>query len=427
MDIVSTISSIKKATSVNKKKEIIRENKNNRDFADILFYAFNPSCNFGLSEQMLRKPSPRCMSQTTKTWESFRDMCEELLPIKKLDDDTVVGVIQYLRAKPYELRELYIQTLSKTLKIGVGVKIINSVIPGLIPDWEVQQAFKIEKYPLIPGTWFTLTQKLNGVRATYYHGKLYARSGDIYAGLDHIIEEIEECTGDLNYVFDGELTLLDNGELTDNEAFRLASGIINAKNPENKTRICYTIFDCLPVEEFERGCSVNTYSQRREILDCFSRTLFENATYTKILPALYQGTDQTMIDTLLNKMVQEDKEGLIVNLDVPYRRCRHRGILKVKRFYTMDLPIVRCIEGTGKISVMLGSFVLDYKGSELGVGSGFTERQRDRYWTNRKELIGELCEVKYKEVTYDKATGKESLQFPTFVSLRKDKTEVSYD
>ena len=106
MDIVSTISSIKKATSVNKKKEIIRENKNNRDFADILFYAFNPSCNFGLSEQMLRKPSPRCMSQTTKTWESFRDMCEELLPIKKLDDDTVVGVIQYLRAKPYELREL---------------------------------------------------------------------------------------------------------------------------------------------------------------------------------------------------------------------------------------------------------------------------------------------------------------------------------
>ena len=43
MDIVSTISSIKKATSVNKKKEIIRENKNNRDFADILFYAFNPS------------------------------------------------------------------------------------------------------------------------------------------------------------------------------------------------------------------------------------------------------------------------------------------------------------------------------------------------------------------------------------------------
>ena len=35
--------------------------------------------------------------------------------------------------------------------------------------------------------------------------------------------------------------------------------------------------------------------------------------------------------------------------------------------------------------------------------------------------------VKKEIAVYDKATGKESLQFPTFVSLRKDKTEVSYD
>lgn len=70
-------------------------------------------------------------------------------------------------------------------------------------------------------------------------------------------------------------------------------------------------------------------------------------------------------------MVREDKEGLMVNFDVPYKRKRHNGILKVKRFYTMDLHILRCEEGSGRLAGTLGAFVLDYKGNEVNVGSGF--------------------------------------------------------
>ena len=125
-------------------------------------------------------------------------------------------------------------------------------------------------------------------------------------------------------------------------------------------------------------------------------------------------------------MVAEDKEGLIVNLDVPYQRKRHRGILKVKRFYTMDLPIIGWERGTGRLSETLGAFVLEYKGAEVKVGSGFTNEQRAHFWEHREELLGTLCEVKYKEISYDKKTGAESLQFPIFVTLRTDKNDVSY-
>ena len=52
----------------------------------------------------------------------------------------------------------------------------------------------------------------------------------------------------------------------------------------------------------------------------------------------------------------------MVNLDVPYKRKRHNGILKVKRFYTMDLPIIECEEGSGRLAGTLGAFVLNYKG-----------------------------------------------------------------
>ena len=83
-------------------------------------------------------------------------------------------------------------------------------------------------------------------------------------------------------------------------------------------------------------------------------------------------------------------------------------------------------EGSGRLAGTLGAFVLDFKGNEVKVGTGFTDTQRSEYWGNREQLLGTLCEVKYKEISQDKSTGAESLQFPVFVTLRTDKTEVSY-
>ena len=222
----------------------------------------------------------------------------------------------------------------------------------------------------------------------------------------------------------GELTLLDKGNLSDNEAFRKATGIINSE-ATHKTQICYTIFDVVPTQEFENGQSISSYRERRRVLDLMADIL-PASDHVFILPVMYSGTDQSKIGELLNRMVEEDKEGLIVNLDVPYKRKRHNGILKVKKFYTMDLPIIECEEGSGRLTGTLGAFVLDYKGNEVRVGSGFTDEQRESYWHRRDELAGVLCEVKYKEKSSDKSTGAESLQFPVFISLRTDKDGVSY-
>ena len=320
-------------------------------------------------------------------------------------------------------REIYIKLLSKTIRLGVTAKTVNKVIPGLIPEWEVQQAFPVEKYPIPDGTKFWLTQKLNGVRATFYNGQLIARSGIPYKGLDHIIKEIAWAQG-VGFVLDGELTLMNKGELSDNEAFRVATGILNSDDV-NKTSICFTIFDAIPVRDFESPDPKVNYSYRRVILKEIEDYLIE-AEYVRVLHVLYSGTDHAKIDEYLDLMVKEDKEGLMANLDVPYRRARHKGILKIKRFYTMDLPILRCEEGTGRLEGTLGAFVLEYQGNEVKVGSGFNDEQRSTYWQQRDSIAGTLCEVKYKEISSDKNTGLESLQFPVFVQLRTDKTEVSY-
>ena len=418
---IEAINVLRHESGALKKQEVLREFKDNEDFRKLLYYALNPMLTYKVSERTLARQM-QYDPAITLTLCSIYEICETLSKRKALDDATVYQVIAFLSVCSPVERELYTKLLAKTLRLGVTAKTVNKVIPGLIPEWEIQQAYPIDEYPLKDGVWFTLTQKLNGVRATYYKGKLYARSGVPYDGLDHITNVLN--FEDDSYVFDGELTLLDKGELSDNEAFRKATGIINS-DTTHKTEICYTIFDVVPTQEFENGESSSSYRERRRVLDLMVDIL-PVSDHVFVLPVLYSGTDQSKIGELLDRMVEEDKEGLMVNLDVPYKRKRHSGILKVKKFYTMDLPIIECEEGSGRLAGTLGAFVLDYKGNEVRVGSGFTDEQRALYWRRREELAGVLCEVKYKEKSSDKNTCAESLQFPVFLSLRTDKDGVSY-
>lgn len=412
----------------NAKCEFIKAHRDDTYFKRFLYFALNPMLTYNIS----KKSTDKLMAEENFDGQKlifFNDIfecCEHLSRLRGMDDATLRQVKMLLNVKYPEMdeRELYIQLLSKKVRLGIAAKTINKIIPNLIPEWEVQQAYTVEKYPLKEGTEFWLTQKLNGARATLYEGQLLARSGMPYKGLEHITDALSWLRV-AGFVADGELTLKDKGDLSDNEAFRVSTGILNSDNV-NKTVICYTIFDMIPVKDFDALKPQVTYRYRRDILNQFAERIADTDGAVKILPVLYHGTDQSKIEELLEQMVREDKEGLMINTDAPYRRTRHKGILKVKRFYTMDLPIIRCEEGTGRLSGTLGAFVLKYKENEVKVGSGFTDEQREQFWNNRDDMEGLLCEVKYKEISQDKGTGFESLQFPVFVGIRTDKTEVSY-
>lgn len=423
--MIEKIVELQNAQGANAKLAVIQKYKNDASFRNLLYFALNPLITYNLSERRLRNlANVRLEDAKAVFFHDIFDCCEYLSRLRGMDDATVRQVQVFLyNNTPEDEREIYIKLLARTLRLSVTAKTVNKVIPGLIPEWEVQQAYPIDKYPIPEGTEFWLTQKLNGVRATLYRGELISRSGQPYRGLNHIIREVNKWALQTGVVLDGELTLKDKGELSDNEAFRVATGIINSDD-ENKTQICYTIFDVIPRQDFESDSPGVTYSSRRAVLDNLDMML--TSEYTKVLPVLYHGTDQRKIWELLEQMVAEDKEGLMLNTDVPYYRTRHRGILKVKQFYSMDLPILRCEEGSGRLAGKLGAFVLDFKGNEVKVGSGFSDEQRMDYWQKRDEIAGMLCEVKYKEVSSDKNTGMESLQFPIFIRVRDDKTEASY-
>lgn len=412
------IEKLQQANGAKEKHRVMVENADNEEFSKLLYYAFNPRLTYKVSEATLSVEGPH---PHRHIFENFFEVCETLAARAAVTDELLHSVIAWIEDQKFWHWPYYKQILAKTLRCGVTAKSINKAISGLIPEWEVQQAYPIEKHPLKEGTWFAVTQKLNGVRCTYYRGELIGRSGEPFTGLDHIADELSAWS---DLVLDGELTLKDKENLSDNEAFRTATGIINSDSGD-KSRICFTIFDVLPADEFDEGGSYERYSERRARLGGLA-TVLKMAESVSVLPVLYVGNDQSKIEKLLDQMVAEDKEGLMVNLDAPYKCKRHSGILKVKRFYTMDLPIIRIEEGSGKYAGTTGALIVDYKGNEVGVGTGLTDEQRRFFWEFRDTYVGVLAEIKYKEISSDKKTGAESLQFPVFVRLRTDKNEVSF-
>jgi DNA ligase-1 len=412
------------ATNGKKEKEfILNQNKDNQLLKRVLQFVYSPFILSGISDKKINK------NVTNRVGRHFNNVIEVMnyLEENNTGTDEVISNIQYFIRCNYDLQEFYKEIFTKSLKVGCDSKTFNKVWgDNFIPEWEVQQAYSIDKYTLKPNEWFSLSEKLNGNRGTYYDGKIISRQGKEIEGLDHIIADIK-ALGLEEGVLDGELKRNNMDGLSDNENFTIGTGILNADNSD-KSQIQFIIFDALSKEEFQKGIGNLNYKSRlywiEEMKKDIKRLDLQNI---KVVEIYYSGTDQTMIDKYLDKAVSEDKEGLMLNRDVPYKCKRHNGILKVKRFYTMDLKVVDCVEGSGRLKGTLGALVVDLKGNHVNVGSGFDDATRQEIWNSRNDIIGRVVEVKYKEISKDKNSGLESLQFPIYVCLREKGKTVSYD
>lgn len=268
---------------------------------------------------------------------------------------------------------------------------------------------------------------VHNCNGSYYKGRMITRQGKPFTGLDHIIEDIERLPKHENYMFNGELIRKNYDNLSDNDNFQLGTGIINSDDSD-KSCVKFAIYECIPNEEFENGESKLKYKARREqvlnpLATAIARLQTDNL---EVVPIIYEGTDKSVIPLLLDKADKDGWEGLMLNKDTKWKNKRNNGILKIKSFKHSDICCTEIIEGDGKYKGTLGLIKCDYKGHELGVGSGFTDKQRDYYWNNPDEIIGKIVQIKFKAETKNKDGGI-SVQFPIFEIVRTDKTEPSYN
>ena len=403
-------------TSGKKSKEtIIKQNADNELFLECLKFLLDSDITTGLRKKKINKK----VKVYENTCDDIRDMFI-YLSLHNSGTDINIGVVQgYINSLDEDIQDFVRGLLTKSLKIGADAKTVNKVIPGLISTFEIMLGSKADLNKLPKGDKF-VTEKHDGCRCftQIRNGKIImkSRQNKIFEGLIDIENSIKEL-GLNNICIDGELLAIDSNY---ENVYKDTMKIVSTKEKE-KHGIKYMIFDILPIDEFDNKKGVFKYSERRKILDNIKQNEF-----ISITPVLYHGTDNDKVLEVLSICRGNGAEGAMINLDKPYEFKRSKTLLKLKVMNTCDLKIIGFEEGDGKYKGTLGNLICDYKGYQLGVGSGFDDKQREQIWNNQEEYLNRIAEIQYFEETYNDKGGL-SLRFPVFKCIRELGKEVSYN
>lgn len=409
------------------KQEVLTKYKDDEVIKKYLKIAYDPYTVFGISEKKLSK------SVTGVTVYPADNIFDFFYWLEKHNTGTdyAIKMCQATMEKVFVTFEgctwLLKELICKDLSIGCDAKTINSVIPGLIPTFNVMLAEKFfDKPERVEGKEFALTTKIDGGRiiAIKENGQVsfFTRAGQKYEGLVDLENELKEILDD-NFVLDGEITLLDPKGLSSKDQYKETMKITRKDGEKHGVKML--VFDYMPVANFKmQNCPVQ-YSTRRSCLTAmFDIDTFK---YFELLPVIYKGSDVSMITKCLDEAIADGQEGIMINIcDAPYEFKRTTNLLKVKKMNTMDLQIIGFEEGTGRLAGTLGAILVRYKnGNVVKVGSGFADYLRKQIWDNRDTYMGAIVEVKYFEETTNQ-DGGESLRFPIFNDFRPDKLEADF-
>ena len=321
--------------------------------------------------------------------------------------------------KNYE--DLIWNIIDRNLKTRSTTSMINKVVPGLIPTFDVALANAYNDKTAKKVDWndgWYVSRKLDGVRCLTVideNGdiKFFSRAGKPFLTLDALKPSIQKL-GLKSTVIDGEICMTDeNGD----EDFQ---GIIKEIKRKDHTinNPHFFVFDMLRLDEFTNMFSETTLSKRLFI----SELAIENDKYISVLEQL------PCSDKVLEDMMEVSKnggwEGLMLRKNTTYQGKRSNDILKVKKFHDAEYIVVDLenavnrviVEGKEVDELMLKNVVVEHKGNRVQVGSGFSHEQKRYYYENPNQILGKTITVQYFETTKNDK-GEESLRFPVMKGI----------
>lgn len=245
-------------------------------------------------------------------------------------------------------------------------------------------------------------QKLDGIRAIYNpnYKKLQSRTGKIFPGLSHIVEELKTVMGITPLILDGELY---SHTLT----FQEISGIVrkeklSAKDLEISNQIRFIVYDVILDKD---------YNERLTILkDFFKKNKLK---YIELLKTeICKSPD--LVKGFHDRYVQEGYEGLIIrNFKGTYEHTRSKNLQKYKDFEDDEFKIVGFTEGTGIEKGLVIWECETKEGKKFNVRPQGTHEERKKLFKNGTKYIGKLLTVKFFGYTDDGLP-----RFPIGVALR---------
>ena len=404
---------LKSTNSTNDKIDIIKEYEEDYIIEKTLKYTYSPFKQFHLTSATVKK------NKKLEPRMGYNDLFYLLDALSKrtiTGHDTIQYTKGYINGMEDWQKDLVFCILDKNLKTRTGADLINKAISGCVPTFKVALANSYDKQKskvdFNEQTWFA-SQKLDGVRCLAIvdeNGKcnFYSRQGKTFDTLNVLKSEIEglELT---NIVFDGEVCIVDDNGVENFQGImkEIKRKDHTIKNPK------YKVFDYLTLEEFDTQESTRNLSER--LMICLDNGLLSHVDKLE----QWKVESDKHFQQLAELATKNNWEGLILRKDCEYKGKRSNDLLKVKKFFDEEY-VVKSIEnavhrviidGLEVEEEMLSNVVIEHKGCDVGVGSGFDQEERRMYFKHPERIIGKTITVQYFEETLNQ-DGCHSLRFP---------------
>jgi DNA ligase-1 len=409
-------------------------------FLGLLKACYNPYVTFGVKQI----PDTVGIVGAENPWQAFNELLVQLSQ-RQLTGHAARDAIQEIaeRFDSEEWNTFCAPVLRRDMRAGISSTTINKICKKTdyeIPLFGCQLATNSEGRPEMKGM-KRLEPKLDGVRVlmTVIPSDFgltvvsYSRNGKVFENFTHIEEQISNnwvkmvraCLGiDLGRSINGFVL---DGEVIGN-TFQELMRQARRKTDVQADDSVFNIFDIIPLNEFREGHWNAQLRKRIALLDSM-RGVIDEMPNVELLPHIMVDLDTAAGKDQLERYAKDNVnagfEGIMIkNMDAPYLCKRSTDWMKWKPTITVDLEVVGVEEGTGRNVGRLGALVCagvdDGKEISVNVGSGFSDGNRDDYWTNRNVVIGRTCEVLCDVITQNQ-DGTYSLRFPRFVRFRDDK------
>ena len=251
------------------------------------------------------------------------------------------------------------------------------------------------------------------------NAKFYSRAGNEFTTLDKISDVIKK-SGIKNIVLDGEVCILD---LKGDEDFQ---GIIKEIKRKDHTidfpRLI--VFDILTLDNFISKTSRNLLNQRYLALDALMDQ--HQTTFGNYISMIYpqKVKDFEDLENHIQIAAKFNWEGLMLRKDTQYSGKRSSDLLKVKAFKDNEYVVVGTENSTIRVIVdgkeveeeMLKNIIIQHKGCNVQVGSGFSQEQRRLYYEHPEQIIGKTVTVQYFQES-ENQDGGYSLRFPVIKAI----------
>jgi|TARA_X000000950_G_scaffold233572_1_gene283146 DNA ligase-1 len=397
------------------------------EFFEGVQMALDPLVTFGVKQVPERTD---ILTGQGLSWNVFKELADKLIA-RELTGHAARDAIELAMgvATTEQWNMFYRRILIKDLRCGVSEKTVNKIAKKFpqyaIPTFTCSLAHDSANHEKKMVGKKQIEIKLDGVRViTIIQGdkvEMFSRNGKQFHNFGHIIEEIETVIKENPVPY----PLVLDGEVMSANFQDLMKQVHRKDNVQNDDAVLH-LFDTIPLGCFKNGSWDKPQSFRSQIT---KHWVEDHRSVLKHVQALEW--EEVDLDTTegqerfvgLNKAaVDGGYEGVMIkDIDAPYECKRTHAWLKAKPFIEVTLEVKDVEEGTGRNEGRLGAFVCegtdDGKKINVNVGSGFSDVNRDEFWTGRDNIPGQLVEVRADAITQNQ-DGTYSLRFPRFKTFR---------